>query len=356
MNERVFRFFLPISVAYDRLFLFFPLQETKLLSNRDSHVLLVITMAVAAMGALFNTTVILAIIIDPLKTLRKGAWITILNLAIADLISCVSCFCLRGRAFFKTMYRRLISGIFNFGFGFGVSGSFLLLTFLTVQIYLLTKYPLKSRFMLTDLKIVVATILAWVLAFVLGLSRIAYLHLSGDASFQLYLAQIGVLELALFIQIILNLQVSVEIMKSGRSAGNDSCRNKKHRNMAKTVIILTLILFLTAFPYFVFKQIEFIVRLGHFGQSKSVKILRYVSYFYAPIMILNFTANPILYSLRLPDYKRTLLALVCKGTGDGQSKTTPTTSLKSTNAFSMHRGSEASSSQRSTRYSSTTTQ
>ena len=82
-------------------------------------------------------------------------------------------------------------------------------------------------------------------------------------------------------------------------------------------MILTFILFLTAFPSFVFKLIELIFRLGHLGQSKTAKIFSDIFYCYAPIMTLNFTANPILYSLRLPDYRRTLLAFLGQIKGKG---------------------------------------
>ena len=47
-------------------------------------------MTVGAIGALLNILLIIAIIVDPLKVLRKGAWITILNLAFADFVVCVA--------------------------------------------------------------------------------------------------------------------------------------------------------------------------------------------------------------------------------------------------------------------------
>lgn len=291
-------------------------------------------MFVAATGAIFNIVVILAIIIDPLKTLRKGAWITILNLAMADFLSCVACFCLWGKPFFTAIKKSdVLQALCSFAWGFSTSASFLMLTFFTVQIYVITKFPLKNRFMFSAEKTVLVTIAVWLCSVPLGLSYISYLCFDNvKTNLKIWAARIGILQIALLVQIILNVQVVIEIKKSGRSTGNESCRNNKHRNIAKTVTILTLILFFTAFPYFLFKQIEFIVRQGLFGDDKTSQIARFLSYCYAPIALLNFTANPILYSLRLPDYRRTLLAFVgkIKSKNGGRLKTTPTTSLKLT--------------------------
>ena len=267
-------------------------------------------MSVAATGALLNFVVIIAMAIDPLKILRKGPWVTILNLAIADLISCISVFFLWGGIFFipenLTYY-----DITSFGWGFGSSASFLWLTFLSVQIFVITKFPLKGRYWFTTLKIVLVGIAVWLFAFLLGLSHITpVFYLPETMNLKIWTAQIGVLQIAVVVQIVLNIQVAIEIIRSGRSSGNP--HNAKHKNIAKTVIILTLILFLTAFPYFLLKQLTFLVRLGYFGQDKTVAVLLYFYYCYRPIAMLNFAANPILYALRLPNYRQTLLAFVGK--------------------------------------------
>ena len=311
------------------------LQEWNFLSGEDKKKIAVVTMTVSTMSGLFNFLVIIAIVVDPLKVLRKGPWVTILNLATADLISSISFFCLWGDRYFTAItQKKLYYAIVDFGWIFGASGSFLWLTLLTVQVFLLTKLPLKSRYWFTTKKIVLAGIPVWLCAFLLGLSNIAWLHFPPLVSLKLCIVQIGVLQIALFLQIILNIQVTVEIIRAGRNIGN--VQNNKHRNIAKTVIVLTLILFLAAFPYFLFKQIEFLARLGYFGQNKTASILNDLSYCYTPIATLNFTANPVLYSLRLPDYKQTVLAFVGKGKkGSLKRSSMQMSSSNITNASSM---------------------
>ena len=270
-------------------------------------------MSVAATGALLNFVVIIAMAIDPLKILRKGPWVTILNLAIADLITCMSSFVLWGKSFFiqNSELYYVYYDITIFGWGFGSSASFLWLTFFSVQIFVITKFPLKGRYWFTTLKIVLVGTAIWLFAFLLGLTQITYrFHLPETMGLKIWSARIGVLQIAVVVQIVLNIQVAFEIIRSGRSSGNP--QNAKHKNIAKTVIILTLILFLTAIPYFLLKQLQFLARLGYFGQYKTAAVLLYFFYYYRPIAMLNFAANPILYALRLPDYRQTLLAFVGK--------------------------------------------
>ena len=61
-------------------------------------------MAVAVLGTVLNVAVIFAIVIDPLKVLRKGPWITILSLAFADLITCIGGFFAWGWKHFISEY------------------------------------------------------------------------------------------------------------------------------------------------------------------------------------------------------------------------------------------------------------
>ena len=311
-----------------------------MLSKKQVYNVKIVTVTVSVTGALFNTAVIVAIIIDPLKILRKGPWITIFNLAIADFIACISNFCLWGRGFFHQSYDSTYIKTSYFGWGFGASASFLSLTFLAAQVYIVTKFPLRSRFIITNVKIMLASIVIFLISFVSGLSQIAYLHYPDlHTVLKIYVGHIGVLELAVLIQVILNVQIIMQIMRSRRRAGKKNSHNNKHTYIAKTVAMLTLILFFTAFPYFVLKQMEYFVRLGYFGESETVKWFHHISYIYLPITMLNFSANPILYSMRLPEYKKTLLAVFRKAVGkigDPRLKTT-SHEIKLTKSSNMDR-------------------
>ena len=311
-----------------------------LVGYEEKKIVCIVTMFVASVGFLLNFAVILVMIIDPCKILRKGPWVTILNLAAADLISCVSYFCTSSDIFLVKRYEELYYAIVFFSEMFGVSASFFMLTFLTVQTFLVIKFPFHSRnAWLTMRKIISTCTLIWIFSFLFGLGNISWLRYpEGNTTFKIYAGEIGTLHLVVIVQIILNVQVAIEIRRSSRITGNAT--DNKQRNMAKTVIILTVILILTAFPYFILTQLRYIVRLGIFGQDTTARKLFAVAYYYTPLAVLNFVLNPILYALRLPDYRKSLLACVGKRNRDFAGKRTKSARVTSMNTLRSQRTSD----------------
>ena len=261
-------------------------------------------MTVDSIGMLCNLLLILVIIIDPLKILHRGAWMTILNLSIADFTACIVNFVLSLLSQINDLetLQRAATPI-SFFWMFASSASFMLLTLLTAQMYIIIKYPIRSKLALTRKNIVLACMTIWVLAVGLGLTDIT--HIWSDSPYYFYISNIAVLELAVAIQVLLKILIVVEIFTNRESTRN--AKNRKQNDVAKTVMMLNVILIVTAFPYFLAKQIEYIETLKC---SNSESLLINFPYYYQPICLLNFVVNPVLYSLRIPDYRRSLIALL----------------------------------------------
>ncbi|XP_046859975.1 2-oxoglutarate receptor 1-like [Xenia sp. Carnegie-2017] len=312
-----------------------------LLSRQQRKNLVIIIISVAVIGALLNIAVILAIVFDPLRILRKGPWITILNLAIADFLWCVTCFFqwLDYYEFniinFTGSERLLYEDIVQFGWSFSNGASFLFLTFFSMQIFVLTKHPLKSRFMFTTPKVLSACIGLWLLSIPVGFCYIIHRFPPFDKHFRkFWMARIAFLHFLTLVQLILNIQVTIQIIRSGRNTKDDCRHNNKHRNMAKTVVILTAIFFITTFPFRTLRQIEFVLRMN----NTKIGNLDEVAYLFYPLLLMNFVANPIMYSLRHSDYRRTFLAFLGKIRGKNVHipKTTANTSFKLTQRSSIN--------------------
>ncbi len=270
-------------------------------------------MTVDAVGVFCNTLLIIVILTDPLNVLRKGAWLTILNLSFADLIAGVSNFMIIGlSSYFRTSYSN-VAAVFFFLWMFGVGGSFILLTFLTIETYVIVKYPIRSRLILSGKKIRLSYVVSWILAAILGLSHVAYKFADLELAqfMKIYIAQIAVLEFAVIVQVVLKVLIIREIVESGRNMADARTeqRNNKHKEIAKTIVMLNVILIVTAFPYFVAKQIEYLYKWGVIGGDSLAMLF---SNYYEPVALLNFTLNPVLYSLRLSEYRHSLLALFYK--------------------------------------------
>ncbi|XP_046860152.1 2-oxoglutarate receptor 1-like [Xenia sp. Carnegie-2017] len=298
-------------------------EESRFFSHRQLTILLIITVSIAVLGALLNSAVILAMIFDPLKILRKGPWITILNLAIADLLSCVFCF-LDWTSFpiFKIFYLSNSEIKFvAFGWSFSTGASFLFLTFFSVQIFFLTMNPLKRRFTFTTSKVFSASVGIWLFSIPIGFCYVIDIFQpvhdqDHSEHIKFWVIRIAFLHFLTLVQLTLNMQVVIKIIRSRRNTEDDCIQNNKHRNIAKTVVILTAILFITTFPFLLLKQIEFVSRMNKTHKSKFIAKLGKIVYLFYPVLIINFVANPILYSLRLRDFRRSLLALIGKIRGN----------------------------------------
>ena len=204
-------------------------------------------MTVDSIGMLCNLLLILVIIIDPLKILHRGAWMTILNLSIADFTACIVNFVLSLLSQINDLetLQRAATPI-SFFWMFASSASFMLLTLLTAQMYIIIKYPIRSKLALTRKNIVLACMTIWVLAVGLGLTDIT--HIWSDSPYYFYISNIAVLELAVAIQVLLKILIVVEIFTNRESIRN--AKNRKQNDVAKTVMMLNVILIVTAFPYF----------------------------------------------------------------------------------------------------------
>ena len=288
-----------------------PSQATS--SGNEGPIPHITAMVIDAVGVICNSLLIIAILFDPLKVLRKGAWFTIFNLSIADLIAAGSNFMNIGAVKFP-IKNEISAGIFFYLWMFGVSASFMLLTFLTIQTYIIVKYPIQSRFIISGKKICLSCLVIWTLATLLGFGSVLH-RIKKDFAFELsmkiYISQIAVLELTVVVQLLLKVLIIREIVASARNIEGEAERrdHTKYKEVAKTVVILIVILIVTALPYFAAKQIEYLYKLR---VVRGDELIRLFSNYYEPVAVLNFALNPILYSLRLPDYRRSLLALLCK--------------------------------------------
>ena len=245
------------------------------------------------------------ILLDPLKILRKGSWITIINLAAADLVVCVNVFFNEKiQEYFETK----LSANNNYYLvtvflaRLAVSASFMLLAFFSLQVYTVTKFPYKARHFWTRTKVVLCCVGTWLLAGLLGLDGIfIFLHQDSDKYIKWWTVRTVFWCIIVIIQIVLKILTCWEIFKTRRNSGQS--QSSKHRQITTTVMIMVVIQMFTAFPFVV------ILQLNHEALSLKFDLVRELMTYFVPIGYLNFCVNPIIYFLRLPDYRSSLLSL-----------------------------------------------
>ncbi|XP_046859757.1 cannabinoid receptor 1-like isoform X2 [Xenia sp. Carnegie-2017] len=272
---------------------------------------LITTMVVSTVGVLTNGLLVVLILVDPLNILKQGRWITILSLCIADFTASLSQFMIvgLGRLFEVKPSEAVIYSVLFFWM-FGAAGSFFHLTSLTWQTYMIAKYPKYRQQMLSTKKIYILCATVWLIAICMAFGELTSIFVEKfDHVMYTYITLYAVLEIAVLIQVIGKCLILIIVWQNRQNTTvNAKQHNRKHLQMVKTIILLNILLLVTAFRFFVAKQVEFIQRLGKIQSELAWRF----SYYYKPVAMVNFAVNPILYALRLPDYRNSLKALFKK--------------------------------------------
>ena len=172
--------------------------------------------------------------------------------------------------------------------------------FFSLQVYTVTKCPFKARHFWTRNRVVLYCVGIWLLAFPL-----AYLLTFGsdsvdtDVRKKCFIVQIVVWSIIVIIQIVLKILTCWEIFKTRRNSRQS--HSLKHRQITTTVMIMVGIQIFTAVPFVVIYQLQ--IGLDYF-------LMLEIEAYHRPLACLNFSVNPIIYFLRLPDYRSSLLSLL----------------------------------------------
>ena len=183
-----------------------------------------------------------------------------------------------------------------------ISASFMLLAFFSLQVYTVTKFPFKARHFWTRKRVVLCCVGIWLVAFSLLLNSVSLLfNVDFNVWDMWWTIQLVVWCIIVIIQIVLKILTCWEIFKTRRNSGQ--LQSSKHRQITTTVMIMVVIQMFTAFPFVV------ILQLWHDVFSLNFDILMEIITHYSPFACLNFCVNPIIYFLRLPDFRSSLLSL-----------------------------------------------
>ena len=262
-------------------------------------------LAECTIGVAVNSLLLIVIIRNPLRNLRKRSWLTITNLAVADLLTSAATMLL---SHYDMEERKEEGNILTLKFSYafihiGYSASFFMLLLFSIEVYIATKNPLHCHLILTRNKVLWASAGFWLLAVLIGSS-----HFWSDAyPMEIIIICIGVLELAVVVVIILRILVILNVRKSRRHIADQIQSGSHTSRLTVTFLLLFVVYMITAFPYFVIEQIHF---LSHSKPEWKINFEHDFIVYYLPIAYVNFMVNPLIYAWRMPDYRRALVALV----------------------------------------------
>ena len=290
-----------------------------------------IVLAECILGVLVNSLLLIIIIRDPLRILRKRGFFTITSLAIADLISNVGTI---GLCFYD--YRARVDPA-NFWIvkpfyalvHMGFSASFLMLFLLSVEVYIITKYPLTAHLKLTKRRTVLIIISMWFASVLIASSN----FWTSDYPFAVFAVVLSVLEIAVMAVIIFRVLVIINMRRNRREIAQLMPEGSANDNgLTISFLLLFVVFLLTAFPYLVVEQVHL---LWHAKPEWNISFNHDAIAYSLPLAHINYLINPLIYAYRMPDYRNSLISLLACRKLTGNVPRTPDSDRRMVQTFTV---------------------
>ena len=273
-----------------------------------------IVLAESIIGILLNCLLLVVIIRNPLKNLRKRGCLTITSLAIADLMSNVGS---AGLCFYPGEARDDRKNIWPVKSYYtivhaGFTASFFMLFLLSIEVYIVTRYPLTAHLKLTKRKTLWVIIFLWLAALAVASSN----FWQNDYPAIVFIVVVTALELAVMAVLMFRILVILNVRRNRREVAQLMPQGSQADNgLTVSFLLLFVVYLVTAFPYFVVEQVHL---LWHIKPDWNISFDHAAIPYAATLAHINYLINPLIYAYRMPYYRNGLISLLtCRRTTRG---------------------------------------
>ena len=272
----------------------------------------IIIVSIGVFGTVNNGILLLIFLINPLKTFSSTSTYCIKSLTVADFVTCLMTI-IWG---FEVIPSESFLRAYYFIFWMSIQISFYLIFLMSIERYIAVHYPLKKQIIVTkERTLACIAIICSFSAISAGISEIKtirnYVRFSLFSLFDVIVICVAIV----YINIVLTLRkISSQVRKSSLPNSTSQLRMDKireDRQLLIVVLVLLTILIITVLPYALASQVFLVNRLFYKDWSLDKNMLGTFIKYYFPVEIVNFAVNPIIYAIRLPNYRRSLMALLC---------------------------------------------
>ena len=260
-------------------------------------------------GLIFHLLLFNGFIRDPLKCLKNSKTYFVANLAAADLLVCLISSILPFILHF--MPYRWYDLAQMLALNFAMCASFITILSISVDRYFMVAYPIRHRNFVTRKVISLWLVCIWVLSAVYP----AKVQLAGKQDHDYLVANSSGLLITILIAILGGLTYS-HLKKQSLNLRLQNCTSGENRaqeirtsqelRFLNTIIIIASIVIVCLLPSAILHQVFTFRDISKDSGALGVKIIRHISNL---LFYLNFAVNPIVYVLRLPNYRKTFLKL-----------------------------------------------
>ena len=259
---------------------------------------------ISILGAVSNALLLVAFIKDPLKCFRNSGTYLVINLAVSDFLT---------SGFFSYPYidpNEFL--IFHFFLRWFVSVSFVSLTSISIDRFLLVAYPIEHRMLINGKVLVLWLAVIWMISSVIPASTM-FSDVSDTNSRDAFFTFSVIFILLSFVM------YSFTYYKLKRQSRNLALQNStesraqemrilKEKRFLNTIVIIACIAFVCTVPSLIFFLFGKYMSID-FENPASVMALMLSLY----IFQVSLAVNPLIYILRLPSYRKSFYSLYCRG-------------------------------------------
>ena len=265
--------------------------------------MIIIFLTICVLGAISQVFLVIAFIKDPLKYFRNSGTYLMANLAVSDFLTCF--FASFSYCTPKTIY-------FPLQFCIWTSGAVSVLSIVSISFdrFLMVVYPLKHRVFMRGKVLVVWFTCIWLIGCVFAIKAILSLILAGNNERD----RIFLNFLAATLIVLAGIMYGLTYFKLKKQSKNFAVVNLSNRQQHARVIkekrfLRTIILVACiALVCFVPSTILHPSAVLHGYTGVIADVLADAS---ANMLYVNFAVNPLVYVLRLPNYRKTFYLLYC---------------------------------------------
>ena len=260
----------------------------------------------ALFGAASNVLLLIALVKDPLKCFRNSGTYLIVNLSISDFLTCA---CV---PFF--LHIIVIPGLDQVVKLFVVSlgnVSFISIASISVDRFLLVAYPLKHRQIINGVRVMSLWLSGiWLSSFSLPTLHLFYGHKINDL-LAVYCFGASVILYSVVMYAITYLTLKKHSKNIAQQNSTESraqeIRILKEKKFLKTIILVACIAFFCTVPSMIYFPINDSLQLSNNSLATFIFHKLLIQIFYT-----NFAINPLIYVVRLPNYRKTFYLIYCK--------------------------------------------
>ena len=261
---------------------------------------------ITVIGAASNILLLVAFIKDPLKCFRNSGTYLVLNLSVSDCLVCLfaSFYSLTATEILKASSKTI--GFLEYWFA---SVSFLSITSISIDRFLIVGYPIKHRIWMKGKLIILWLAAIWIGSCLVSVLSLICFHTNGINIAYTFCVVLVILSAVMyaFTYYTLKERSNNIALQNSTEDRTQEIRILKEKRFLKTIILIACVAFSCAIPYMILYLSYDSLNLQ---KDKLISEVIFTASLF--IFYINHAVNPFIYILRLPNYRKTFYLLYWK--------------------------------------------